>query len=74
MAKTQGGSRALNLLAWFTGVVVSLAVGSGLINGVLLLPRFLGGGSVAGDWITMAVGWIVVITTLISAVLALIRK
>lgn len=67
-------SSTLHVLAWFTGVVVSLAVGFGLINGTLMLPMWLGGASTVGVWITMAVGWIVVITTLISAILAIIRK
>jgi hypothetical protein len=67
-------SKSLNFLAWFTGVVVSLAVGFGLINGTLILPTWLGGMTSAGAWITMAVGWVVVITTLISAILAIIRE
>lgn len=72
MAKQE--SKTLHFLAWFTGVVVSLAVGFGLINGTLILPTWLGGASDVGAWITMAVGWVVVVTTLISAVLALIRE
>ncbi len=67
-------SRVLNFLAWFTGVVVSLAVGFGLITSRLILPTWLGGATPIGLWITMAVGWVVVITTLISAVLALIKN
>ncbi len=67
-------SRTLHFLAWFTGVVVSLAVGFGLINGTLVLPGWLGGTSLVGLWITMIVGWIVVVTTLISAVLVAIRS
>ena len=72
MAKQE--SRTLHFLAWFTGVVVSLAVGFGLINGTLILPTWLGGATTAGAWITMVVGWIVVVTTLISAILAIIRE
>ena len=67
-------SRVLGMLAWFTGVVVSLAVGFGLINMTLVLPGWLGGASNAGLFISVAVGWIVVVTTLISAVMALIRS
>ena len=67
-------SNTLSFLAWFTGVIVSLAVGFGLINQTLVLPNWLGGSSVVGLWITMVVGWIVVITTLISAVLAIARS
>lgn len=66
--------KVLNVIAWVTGVVVSLAVGFGMINGVLGLPTWLGGGTVAGDFIVLAVGWIVVATTLISAILAILEQ
>lgn len=67
-------SKILNVVAWVTGVVVSLVVGFGMINGVLTLPNWLGGGTVAGDFIVMAVGWIVVATTLVGAVLGLLNQ
>lgn len=70
MAKQQG--TILSLLAWITGVVVSLVVGNAMIDGVLTLPAWIGGG--AAPWIATAIGWIVVITTLVSAVLALLKK
>ncbi len=73
MAKQNGGS-VLHLLAWFTGVVVSLAVGNGLIDGLLGLPTWLGGATTTGMWISVAIGWIVVITTIVSAVMALLKK
>lgn len=72
MAK--GGSSVVHFLAWFTGVVVSLVVGNAMINEVLILPGWLGGGTVAGAWIAVAIGWIVVITTIVGAVMALLRK
>lgn len=72
MAKQK--SKILGVIAWITGIVVSLAVGFGLINGVLGLPRWLGGGTVIGDFIVIAVGWIVVATTLISAILAILEQ
>lgn len=62
-------SSILNLVAWLTGVIVSLAVGFGMIGGTLSLPVWLG-----GDVVAMIAGWIVVITTLLSVVLALIRQ
>ncbi|MEJ2267800.1 MAG: hypothetical protein P8X70_01860, partial [Nanoarchaeota archaeon] len=67
-------SKVLNAIAWVTGVVVSLAVGFGMVDGVLGLPAWLGGGTVVGDFIVLAVGWIVVATTLISAALAVLNK
>ena len=74
MAKQKGRSSVLNLIAWITGVIVSLVVGFGMINGTLRLPMWLGGSSVVGMWIVLAAGWIVVITTLIGAVLAILQR
>jgi hypothetical protein len=73
MAKQQSSS-VLGFLAWVTGIVVSLVVGFGMINGTLMLPGWLGGGSNAGDWIVWVVGWIVLITTLVGAVLAILKR
>ena len=67
MAKEK--SSILNLVVWLTGVIVSLAVGFGMIGGTLSLPTWLGGTVVA-----MIAGWIVVITTLLSVILALIKQ
>ena len=66
--------KILNFIAWFTGVIVSIAVGFGLINGTLMLPDWLGGMTNIGFIITQLVGWIVVVTTLIGVVLAIIKK
>jgi hypothetical protein len=74
MAKPQGRATVLNFLAWFTGVVVSLVVGNAMIQRILTLPAWLGGATDVGAWIAVAIGWIVVITTLVGAVLALLRK
>jgi hypothetical protein len=67
MAKQSGG-RVLNFVAWLTGVIVSLAVGFAMIGGTLTLPTWLGGSVLA----TIA-GWVVVITTLLGAVLAVLN-
>ena len=72
MAKQKIG--VMHFLAWFTGIVVSLVVGNGMIQRILTLPYWLGGGTVAGDWIAMAIGWIVVITTILGAIFAILRK
>ena len=71
MAKQQGGE-VLHLLAWITGVVVSIVVGAAMTNGILNLPVWLGGE--AAPWIAVVVGWIVVVTTLVGAVMALLKK
>ena len=68
MAKQQSG-KVLNIVAWLTGVLVSLSVGFAMIDGILTLPTWLGGEMLA--WI---VGWVVVATTLVSAVLAILQK
>lgn len=58
----------LNLVAWLTGVVVSLSVGFGMIGGTLSLPSWLGGATIA-----MIAGWIVVIGTLASVIMAILN-
>lgn len=68
MAKQKGG-RVLNFVAWLTGVIVSLAVGFAMIGGTLTLPSWLG-----GDILAMVAGWVVVITTLLGVVLAILRQ
>ena len=62
-------SSVLNLVAWLTGVIVSLAVGFAMVGGTLTLPWWLGGSTVA-----MIAGWVVVVTTLVSAVLAVLNQ
>ena len=58
---------ALGIIAWLTGVIVSLAVGFSMTSGGALssIPY-------VSTVVTTAAGWIVIITTLISAVLAII--
>ncbi len=74
MAKQRSGGSVLGFVAWFTGVVVSLAVAFGLINGTLRLPEWLGGATSVGMWLVWAVGWIVLVTTLVGAILALLKR
>ena len=64
MAK-QGG-KVLNFVAWLTGVLVSLAVGFGMIGGTLAVP-YIG-------VVNVVVGYVVVVTTVISAVLAILQQ
>ena len=65
MAKKQ--SSALNFVAWLTGVIVSLAVGFALTGGTLTVPYIPG-------IVTVLAGWVVIITTLIGVVLAVLNK
>ena len=68
-ATGSGFSKLLSFVAWLTGVLVSLAVGFGMIGGTLDLPTWLGGSTVA-----MIAGWIVVITTFLGVILALLKR
>lgn len=68
MAKKQRRT-ILNIVTWLTGVLVSLSIGFAMIGGTLTLPWWLGGSVLA-----MIVGWVVVITTVISAVLAILER
>lgn len=66
-AKKNTASMLLGFVAWLTGVLVSLAVGFGMVDKVLYIK-----------WIPMQVtivaGYIVVITTAIGVILALVKK
>ncbi|GIW65448.1 MAG: hypothetical protein KatS3mg093_427 [Candidatus Parcubacteria bacterium] len=63
------GSRVLNFVAWLTGVIVSLSVGFAMVGGTLTLPSWLGGRVLAG-----IAGWVVIITTALSALFAILNQ
>lgn len=59
-------SKFLSFIGWLTGVIVSLAVAFGMIDGVLtikFIPHLL----------MIIFGWIVIITTLLGALIAIMR-
>ncbi len=60
-------SGLLSLIGWVTGVLVALAVGFGMIDGVLSV-RFI------PDALTVFAGWVVVILTIIGAIMAIVEK
>ena len=64
-------TKLLNFVAWLTGVLVSLAVGFAMIGGSLTIPWF---DSIGIGVVTMIAGWIVVLTTLLSVVLATLKQ
>jgi len=66
MAKKKGYEKALSFVIWLTGIIVSLAVGFALIGGTLAVP-YIG-------VVNVIAGWVAVITTLISLVLAILQK
>ncbi|PNX47590.1 MAG: hypothetical protein BV456_10790 [Thermoplasmata archaeon M8B2D] len=57
----------ISLLSWIVGIIVSLAVGSGMINGVLAIPGI-------PAIITVVAGWVVVVGAIISLILAIFNK
>lgn len=72
MAKKQRMlSKVVTFIAWLTGVIVSLSVGLALIDETLKLPSWLGS---TGVGIAQTAGWIVVLTTIVGAGLALVDK
>lgn len=64
---TSGMRDLLNLVVWVAGVIVSLAVGFALIDGVLGV-RYI---PVA---VTAIAGWVVVILALLGVVLAILDR
>jgi|TARA_B100001971_G_C17780437_1_gene329478 hypothetical protein len=60
-------SGVVNLAVWLTGILVSLAVGFGMTDGVLAV-RWI------PEVVTQVAGWIVIILTLISVVLAIVDR
>jgi len=59
-----------SFLAWIVGILVSLAVGSGMIQRVLIVP----GLTFANSIVTVVAGWIVVIGALISIISTVFGK
>ena len=64
MKKTKE-SKVLNFVVWLTGVIVSLAVGFGMVGGTLAVP-YIG-------VVNVVVGWIVIVATLLGVILALLK-
>jgi hypothetical protein len=56
----------MGIIAWLVGVIVSLAVGFALIGETLFVP-YLG-------VVNVVAGWIVVIATILSVILAIVGK
>ena len=64
MVKTKG-SKVLNFVVWLTGIIVSLAVGFGLIGGTLSVP-YIG-------IVNVIAGWVVIVTTLLGVILSVLK-
>ena len=61
------GNNLVSVLTWIVGAIVALAVGSGMIDGVLAVPGIPG-------IVTVVAGWIVVVGAIISIILAIFSK
>jgi hypothetical protein len=59
-------SKLVSVIVWLTGVIVSLAVGFGLINETLSVP-YIG-------YTNIVAGWIVVVLTILGVILALLGE
>lgn len=57
----------MSVITWIVGILVSLAVGSGMINGILGIPGIPAVVVVIG-------GWIVVIGAVISLIMAVFGR
>jgi hypothetical protein len=67
MVKGKPVTSLVNLAAWLTGVLVSLAVGFGMADKVLIVKWI-------PELVTVIAGWIVVILTVVSVILAIVDK
>ncbi len=70
--KIKGGikmseNNLVGIVTWIVGILVALAVGSGMINGTLAVPGI-------PTVITMIAGWVVVIGAILSVILAIFNK
>jgi hypothetical protein len=61
------GTNLMSIVAWIVGVLVSLAVGSGMIDGTLNVPGIPG-------IVTIIAGWIVVVGAILSVIMAIFGK
>jgi purine-cytosine permease-like protein len=57
----------IGVITWIVGILVSLAVGSGMIDEVLTIPGI-------PAIITVIAGWVVVVGAIISVILAIFSK
>ena len=57
----------VGILVWIVGVISALAVGSGMIDGTLVVPAI-------PTIITIVAGWVVVIGAILSLILAIFNK
>lgn len=57
----------VEILTWIVGIIISLVVGSGMINGTLNIPTI-------PTTITIASGWVVIISAITNLILTIFKK
>jgi len=62
-----GDNSLTGIVMWIVGILVSLAVGSGMIDRTLSIPGI-------PPIITVIAGWVVVVGAIISVILAIFNK
>ncbi len=66
-ARVRPISMLVNLVVWLTGILVSLAVGFGMADGILGI-RWI------PSTVTVIAGWVVVILTILGVILAIVER
>ena len=66
-----GGNNLIGILTWIVGVIVALAVGSGMIDKTLTIP---GISEIGGGIIVRIAGYIVVIGAILMLILSIVDK
>ena len=67
MAGKSGVDKLLAFVVWLTGVIVSLAVAFAMTDGTLVVPYI-------PSAVSVFAGWIVVLTTILGIVLAIVKQ
>lgn len=62
-----GENNLVGIMTWIVGVIVALAVGSGMIDGTLSVPGI-------PAIVAIIAGWIVVVGAILSVILAIFNK
>jgi len=65
------GNNLVGILIWIVGVISALAVGSGMIDGTLMIPAI---SNIGNNVIVVIAGWVVVIGAILSLILAVFNK
>ena len=67
MAKKDASGKLVSFVAWLTGIIVSLAVGTALIDSTIAAPFI-------GTLANQIAGWIVVVLTVVGVILAIANR